>query len=719
MPDYDGGVIIKVDADTGSAEKEIKELSGDLEGAVGGASKLADKLKAGFATAAKVGVAAAAAAASGVAALTGAAVSAYGEYEQLVGGVDTLFKDSADTVIEYAANAYKTAGLSANEYMETVTSFSASLLQSLGGDTEQAAQMADMAITDMSDNVNKMGSSMESIQNAYNGFAKQNFTMLDNLKLGYGGTKEEMERLLADAEKLSGIKYDVSSYSDIVSAIHVVQTEIGITGTTALEASTTIQGSVSSMKSAWENLVTGLADENADLDTLINNFLESAVTVGENIVPVVETTLSAAGRLIAELAPKIGADLPDLVMQVLPSLAAAGVQLIQGIAQGMTTAIPQLWSAISELDIVGVISNMLQGAGERLREHLPDFISVALDMVSGLASSIRENAGILVDGAISLAKDFAQGLADSFPVIIEKAPQIVSDLANTINDNAPKLLAAAGDIIMTLGKGLVDAIPALVKNIPQIIKAVVDVFLAFNWLNIGKSIITGLGNGLKSMLSFLKEIGNQLVEAIKGGVSALPKAMLDIGKNIVSGLWNGINAMKDWALSKISGFVGGIVGGIKNLLGIHSPSTVFAEIGENVSRGLANGIQAEAGLVNSTINGVAQRLSGTKIGSPAWAPSLPSISPQQVPAIARGAVIPPNREFMAVLEGQRDGNNLEAPADLIRQMIIEGINAAGVSAGNDRPIQVNVLLDGKLVARNTVHHINDMTRQAGKPVLLL
>lgn len=567
--------------------------------------------------------------------------------------------------------------------------------------------------------MNKMGSSMESIQNAYNGFAKQNFTMLDNLKLGYGGTKEEMERLLADAEKLSGIKYDVSSYSDIVSAIHVVQTEIGITGTTALEASTTIQGSVSSMKSAWENLVTGLADENADLDTLINNFLESAVTVGENIVPVVETTLSAAGRLIAELAPKIGAELPNLVMQVLPSLAAAGVQLIQGIAQGMTTAIPQLWSAISEFDLVGVISNVLQGAGERLREHLPDFISVALDMVSGLASSIRENAGILVDGAISLAKDFAQGLADSFPVIIEKAPQIVSDLANTINDNAPKLLAAAGDIIMTLGKGLVDAIPTLVKNIPQIIKAVVDVFLAFNWLNIGKSIITGLGNGLKSTLSFLKEIGNQLVEAIKGGVSALPKAMLDIGKNIVSGLWNGINAMKDWVLSKISGFVGGIVGGIKNLLGIHSPSTVFAEIGENVSRGLANGIQAEAGLVTSTINGVARRLSGTKIGSPAWVSSLPSISPQQAPALARGAVIPPNREFMAVLEGQRNGNNLEAPADLIRQMIIEGINAAGVSAGNDRPIQVNVLLDGKVVARNTVHHINDMTRQAGKPVLLL
>lgn len=362
---------------------------------------------------------------------------------------------------------------------------------------------------------------------------------------------------------------------------------------------------------------------------------------------------------------------------------------------------------------------MLQGAGERLREHLPDFISVALDMVSGLASSIRENAGILVDGAISLAKDFAQGLADSFPVIIEKAPQIVSDLANTINDNAPKLLAAAGDIIMTLGKGLVDAIPTLVKNIPQIIKAVVDVFLAFNWLNIGKSIITGLGNGLKSTLSFLKEIGNQLVEAIKGGVSALPKAMLDIGKNIVSGLWNGINAMKDWVLSKISGFVGGIVGGIKNLLGIHSPSTVFAEIGENVSRGLANGIQAEAGLVTSTINGVPRRLSGTKIGSPAWAPTLPSISPQQVPAIARGAVIPPNREFMAVLEGQRNGNNLEAPADLIRQMVIEGINAAGVSAGTDQPIQVNVLLDGKVVARNTVHHINDMTRQAGKPVLLL
>ena len=254
-------------------------------------SSFADKLKTGLAAAAKVGVAAIGAAAAGIAALTKASVENYAEYEQLVGGVDTLFKQASDTVQQYAANAYKTAGMSANEYMNTVTSFSASLIQSLGGDTEKAAVVADQAITDMSDNANKMGTSIDMIQNAYQGFAKQNFTMLDNLKLGYGGTKEEMERLLKDAQKISGIKYDISSFADITEAIHVMQEEMGIAGTTAAEASETIEGSINSMKSAWSNLVTGLADENSDLDKLINNFVDSTATAAKNIIPRVEQTL--------------------------------------------------------------------------------------------------------------------------------------------------------------------------------------------------------------------------------------------------------------------------------------------------------------------------------------------------------------------------------------------------------------------------------------------
>ena len=287
-------LFVKIGVDNSDVDKGFSETSSKAE-------SLAGKLKGGLATAAKVGAAALAAAATGVAALTKASIDQYAEYEQLVGGVDTLFKTASDKVQEYAANAYKTAGMSANEYMDTVTSFSASLLQSLGGDTDKAAQKADQAITDMADNANKMGTGMEMIQNAYQGFAKQNYTMLDNLKLGYGGTKEEMERLLADAEKLSGQKFDISSYSDIVDAIHVVQTEMGITGTTAAEAASTIEGSGGSAKAAWANLITGIADDNADLDTLIGNFVSSVETAAGNIIPRVSAILGGISQLVNQM----------------------------------------------------------------------------------------------------------------------------------------------------------------------------------------------------------------------------------------------------------------------------------------------------------------------------------------------------------------------------------------------------------------------------------
>ena len=543
MERYDGSVVIGVDMDTDPAKKSVQGLG--------------DKLKGSIAAAAKAATVALGAAVAGVAALSTAAVNSYGEYEQLVGGVGTLFKDSADTVMGYAENAYKTAGLSANEYMTTVTSFSASLLQSLGGDTERAAQMADMAITDMSDNVNKMGSTMESVQNAYNGFAKQNFTMLDNLKLGYGGTKEEMERLLSDAEKLSGIEYDVSSYADIVSAIHVIQTEMGITGTTALEASTTIQGSISSMKSAWENLVTGLADDNADMSQLVGNVVESVKTVVQNIIPVLETALSSIGQMIAELAPVIGTELPGLIMQVLPSLLQAGIQLVQGVVQGIVTAFPKLQAAASEMfaSFIGF-----------LQENLPQMISSGLEALLSFSAGFRENMGALVDNAIELIMTLADGIIEALPDLIATVPEIISNFANAVNDNAPKLLKSAAELISKLVKGLIDNIPVIIQNIPKIITAIVDVFLAFNWLNLGKTLMTGLGNGLKGMVSVLKSIAKQLAEAIKGGFANLPQTMMGIGKNIVQGLWNGVKAMKDWVLGKIREFVGGIVGGIKNLL---------------------------------------------------------------------------------------------------------------------------------------------------------
>lgn len=426
-------------------------------------------------------------------------------------------------------------------------------------------------------------------------------------------------------------------------------------------------------------------------------------------------------------------NLPGAITIAKSALEGAAIALYEKFEQPATKAVKNVTGAITDMteafqqnglsgvvETIGDIANQglqalisgVSGMGERLREHLPDFVSSGLDMVSGLAASIRENAGLLVDEAIILAKDFAQGLADSIPVIIEKAPQIVSDLANTINDNAPKLLKAAADILITLGKGLIEAIPTLVKNIPQIIEAVVDVFLAFNWLNIGKTIITGLGNGLKSMVSFLKDIAKQLAEAVKSGFANLPQAMLGIGKNIVQGLWKGIGAMKDWVLGKIKEFAGGIVSGVKNALGIHSPSRVFAGIGENISRGLANGIQAESGLAVSAVQNAARQIGEVNINSPSWS-SIPSISNQQIPRIAQGTVIPSNPQFITSVSTAEFGERLST----IEQALENVLN--GMGGGSGQPIQVNVMLDKRVLARALVNEVNDMTRQAGKPVLLV
>jgi hypothetical protein len=399
------------------------QFNKDIDEATNKGSTLASKLGGGLKTAAKVGGAAIAAAATGVAALTKASAENYAEYEQLVGGVETLFKDSADKVQQYADNAYKTAGMSANEYMSTVTSFSASLLQSLGGDTEAAADKADQAITDMSDNANKMGTSMEMIQNAYQGFAKQNYTMLDNLKLGYGGTKEEMERLLADAEKLSGVKYDISSYADIVDAIHVVQTEMGITGTTAKEASSTIQGSLSSMKSAWQNLIVGIADENADMEGLINNFVDSIVTVGENLIPRIEQIFLGIGTLIEKLAPVIGEALPKLITTVLPSLLNAGMALLMGL-------------------IEGIVSNF---------DALLEAAFSAIDM---LLDGIIENLPRIIEMGIEILAKLAVGLIQAIPNLVMKIPEIIAAVVKGFVNSFPKILQVGRDLISSLWDGI-------------------------------------------------------------------------------------------------------------------------------------------------------------------------------------------------------------------------------------------------------------------------
>lgn len=393
-------LFVKISVDDGDVDKGFSETSSKAE-------TLAGKLKGGLATAAKVGGAAIAAAGAAAVAITKQAVENYGEYEQLVGGVETLFKSSADTVMQYAANAYQTAGMSANEYMTTVTAFSASLLQSMGNDTDAAAEKANLAITDMSDNANKMGSSMESIQNAYSGFAKQNYTMLDNLKLGYGGTKEEMQRLLDDANALNAAQgnytnYTIDSYADIVDAIHTVQTEMGITGTTQLEASTTIQGSIASMKAAYDNFITGLGDENADMAELITNLLGSTVTVAENLLPVVERVLENIGVVVQEKGPEMIEKFVSYAVEKLPQVIELGMKMVMAIVSGLANNLPQIVRSV--LDMMATIVKTFVSS-------LPDIVDVGKQIVKGLwegikamGSWIKDKVGSFFSGIVSGVK---------------------------------------------------------------------------------------------------------------------------------------------------------------------------------------------------------------------------------------------------------------------------------------------------------------------------
>lgn len=605
----DGSVVIKIKGDDSPFQKVLGKIGSAVN------------------TAVKASAAAVGAASAGVAALGTACINAYADYEQLVGGVETLFKDSADTIQTYADNAYKTAGLSANEYMETVTSFSASLLQSLDGDTEKAAAAADLAITDMADNANKMGTAMESIQNAYQGFAKQNYTMLDNLKLGYGGTKEEMQRLLADAEKLSGVKYDLSSYADIVEAIHVIQTEMGITGTTAKEASTTIQGSVASMKAAWANLMVGMADDTQDFDLLLSNFIESIGTVADNLLPRIGVVIEGMGKLVAGLAPEIASALPTLTNELLPNLVELGVQsisaLVQGIqengdslAAGALSIVGTLAEGIAELlpMVADTAASLVVSLADGLTESLPNIIPVAIETISTLVENLTENANTVIDAGIQIILALGEGLIAALPQLIETVPQIVINIANVINDNAPKLVDTALYLITRLAVGLVQAIPTLVVNIPKIIEAIVAAFMAFQWLNLGKQLIDGVANGVKkageSMATAAKNAFSKFKAKITG--SEVATELKNIGKYIIDGIVGGIKN----SLSKIANIAGKIkdtlLSKLKGLFKIASPSKLMKEeVGTYIGEGIAVGIEESGQMAVDAAEDVADKIADT------------------------------------------------------------------------------------------------------------
>ena len=404
----------------------------------------------------KVSAAATTAGAAAVSALTTLAVNSYADYEQLVGGVETLYKDSADKVQKYAAIAYKTAGLSANDYMETATSFAAALVSSLAGDTDAAAELANTAVSDMSDNVNKFGSDAESVKAAYNGFAKGQFQLLDNLKLGYGGTKQEMQRLLDDANKLNAAqgkytKYTIDNYADIVQAVHDIQTEMDITGTTAREASTTIQGSTSAAKAAWSNLVTGVADDNADFILLVNDFVDSVGTAAQNILPRIEIALDGAAKLIEHLVPPIMAKLPALIETVLPKLARSAVNIVQK-----------------------------------------------------LVSEIRANAGKLIDSAVQIITVLGNGIYQMLPTVAQSALQIILTMVSKLNENLPQMLDTAGRMLIAFVQGISNHLPDIVKAAGSIIGTLLTYFV----------------NHLPEIVSGALKMGGAIVDGIMQGISA-------------------------------------------------------------------------------------------------------------------------------------------------------------------------------------------------------
>lgn len=503
------------------ALKGQAETEDGLDSVAGKASGVGQALLKGIGTFAKWGAAAATAAATATAALVKSAVTAYSDYEQLVGGVETLFKDSASEVQKYAANAYQTAGLSANEYMETVTGFSASLLQSLDGDTKAAAEKANVAITDMSDNANKMGTSMESIQNAYQGFAKQNYTMLDNLKLGYGGTKEEMQRLLEDAEKLSGQKFDLSSYADIVDAIHVVQTEMGITGTTAKEAATTIQGSVNMTKAAWQNLVVGIADDTQDFDGLVNNFVESVTTAGNNILPRVEIALKGVGTLVEKLAPIVAKTVPNIVSTTLPSMIKAGTSMIRALLDGLLKAVPELIPCFKD-----IINQLI----EVIVDNLPLIIEAAVTIAGAIVSGLVEALPDILTAGIQLIQSLAQGLTNGIPTILSTAITIVSKLASTYLENVPQLIQTGIQLLLGLVKGILQAVPQLLQELPGIITQMVENILSCIPMIIecGIELLTSLVDALpqiiQSIVAVLPQIINGIIEALLGHIDEIIQA---------------------------------------------------------------------------------------------------------------------------------------------------------------------------------------------------
>ena len=537
-------LVAKIRLDSSEYEQGVGKAKGTF-------SSLASGVKTGLATVAKVGAAAVTAGVAGVAALTKMGVEGYAQYEQLVGGVETLFKESSNIVMGYAENAYKTAGMSANQYMETVTSFSASLIQSLDGDTAKAAEVGNMAITDMSDNANKMGTSMEMIQNAYNGFAKQNYTMLDNLKLGYGGTKEEMQRLIDDANRVkeaNGEMADLSidSFADVAEAIHIIQTEMGITGTTASEAASTIEGSLSMMKAAWQNLVVGMADENANMEVLINNFVESTALAAQNLLPRIEQTLIGIGQLITALSPVIAEAVPQLVESVLPSLLTAGVSLITALVNGVVSALPALYTAL--LDAVQIILVEVFGVSEAKAGEFADSVnSFFMKVKDGFLEMVKsaQTDGTFLNTVWEGLKGTGQAFCDLLVSLWNALSAAFTLCVEQINTEGTVL-----NSIWEYIKTCITSSIAIIQNVISLFAAVFKGDWNAVWES-AKGIVSAAWDIIKSWVKAALSVIGSLISGAFQLITYPFRVIWDGCKTIVSAAWDGIKSVVSGALNKM------------------------------------------------------------------------------------------------------------------------------------------------------------------------
>lgn len=564
------------------------------------------------------------------------ALSSVGALEQNVGGVETLFGDTADAVIAAADRAYQTAGMSANDYMSTVTSFSASLLQSLGGNTEEAAKVADMAIIDMADNANKMGTSMDMIQNAYQGFAKQNYTMLDNLKLGYGGTKTEMERLLADAQKLTGVKYDINNLNDVYQAIHVIQEEMGITGTTAKEASETLEGSMAAAKAAWDNFMNG----SGDADQLADAFATAADNIVKNLAEIIprfaETLPALAGAIVSQI--------PGLAAAIVPAALSAGQSILEQARDAVTAfdfvaAAEDIVQKITDFissdglgSFLGCLVDIFTGIVNGISSMLPVLLPALVELIAYSVTTLIDQLPALLECALQLIIGLADGLLAALPVLIAALPEIINSVVSFLVAAVPQILQAGITLLLALVDALPTVIDALIAALPQIIESTVSTLVAAapQIVQAGialllalieaipvivpqivaalPQIITAIINGLiaagPQVLASAQEVWGQITAAVPQLIADIGAAVPEIINGIVNGLAAGVSAVWDAACQLGSN----ILGGIKSFLGINSPSTVMAEQGSYIIQGLLNGLEtmpdAVSQLFQSTLDSI-------------------------------------------------------------------------------------------------------------------